>query len=162
MIRVIEDYIRRLGMKISSAKSVCFKIAGTSKSFFIEDPALRCANGETIPARSAGEDLSYLGAKISPWKTPKIGPLKNEISEVLKRLKKLNHTKSSNCWKRISFLITFTHLPASPRLSCPSERSTRRSEQLQKTFFIWSNRVRTLPCMLPPRTVDLVSLVWNG
>ncbi|KXZ75867.1 hypothetical protein TcasGA2_TC034495 [Tribolium castaneum] len=67
LLRVTEDYLERLGMRISAPKCTSFEIRPTKDSWYVADPGLTLTKGERIPVAAVDAVFSYLGVEISPW-----------------------------------------------------------------------------------------------
>lgn len=130
MVHDIEKFLDGIGMIISTPKSRCFQIAPTKDSFCMKDPLIKRLNNEFIPALEADEGFNYLGAKIYPWSNKLIPSLKNELSTVLKRVKKLSlkpHQKVNLISSYIlpHYLYTLITLPANVTLLRELDRTVR-------------------------------------
>jgi hypothetical protein len=54
-------------MSISAPKCAAFRIIPTKDSWYLADPGMALQNGEALPVATVETQLTYLGARISPW-----------------------------------------------------------------------------------------------
>ncbi|KYB24639.1 hypothetical protein TcasGA2_TC034965 [Tribolium castaneum] len=67
LLRVTEDYLEGLGMRISAPKCTSFEIRPTKDSWYVAYPGLTLIKGERIPVAAVDAVFSYLGVEIFPW-----------------------------------------------------------------------------------------------
>lgn len=67
LIRMLDDYLRHLGMGLSIGKCSTFEIKTAQKTWYMKDPELKI-HGEAISCCGPEEVVTYLGAKLTRWK----------------------------------------------------------------------------------------------
>jgi hypothetical protein len=89
LLRHTEAYLSNLGMKLSAGKCASFEIIPfrREKTWYLSDPGLRLASGESIPASRADDQLCYLGGNVSPWAGLQYRGIVDDLQTTLGRCK---------------------------------------------------------------------------
>lgn len=81
-------FLQKLGMTLAVEKCKIFQITPRGKAWYIEDPQIE-VNGEKIPAAEPNEIITYLGAKLMPWKGLIKGFERELLEQLIRRVKTL-------------------------------------------------------------------------
>jgi hypothetical protein len=87
-VDILHGYLRSLGMKISSEKSLTFQVVSKKDTWFVKDPEIGIES-DKIPTVDPDEAFRYLGAKMGPWRGVHCGVIVPELLSVVKRVRKL-------------------------------------------------------------------------
>jgi hypothetical protein len=89
LLRTTEAYLHGLGMSISAPKCAAFRIIPTKDSWYLADPGMALQNGEALPVATVETQLTYLGARISPWAGMAIEGLYEQFTRTIHRVSHL-------------------------------------------------------------------------
>jgi hypothetical protein len=82
-------YLGALGMTIFASKSLAFQVKKLKDSWCLVDPSIE-RRRERLPGIQAGDNLTYLGVKFSPWSGIDMKLVRMNMSNTLMRLTKLH------------------------------------------------------------------------
>lgn len=88
-LRIVEEYLRKLGMALSATKCSTFEVVAKKKSWYVTD---RCFNvgDDKVPAMEQNESLMNLGVKIGPWRRLLKG---TEVPTIIKMIRNVRELK---------------------------------------------------------------------
>ncbi|CAK9816254.1 Retrovirus-related Pol polyprotein from type-2 retrotransposable element R2DM [Anthophora plagiata] len=84
---IINEYLKKLKMKINIGKCLSFQIIGKNKTWHMIDPKIKMGR-EAVPYADPEKVIQYLGITMNPWRGMKQTSSK-EIVEATKMIKKM-------------------------------------------------------------------------